>query len=104
MNLKAYLRADFIKKLRPLLIKNKCEVCGKTNELELHHKKPFIDMLNETLSIFNILYKSNTKDYTTTELKNIKYMMLGLQTTIPYITICNDCHIKLHKELDNNKI
>ena len=49
MNLRDLLRQDFWYKIRYNFIKEKCEICGKTNNLHLHHVDRFHNLLMETL-------------------------------------------------------
>ncbi|MDV3426642.1 MAG: hypothetical protein LIR50_05565 [Bacillota bacterium] len=46
MKIEQYLRNEFAKHLRPLLIKDECEICGTDKKLEVHHERQFIDTLN----------------------------------------------------------
>jgi len=98
MLLKSYIRKKFIKYVRPLLIKSKCECCDETIELELHHSKPFSELLNECLDSLGYKYYKNKKNYTDIELQNITNWMIGVQMKIKYDTLCEKCHARLHEK------
>ena len=56
VTLRQLLRQDFGARVRPLLIKSTCEVCGsETEQLHLHHVTYFQDLLSETLENLNNL-------------------------------------------------
>jgi hypothetical protein len=94
MKLEEYLRNDFAKYLKPLLIKNKCEFCNTTDNLQLHHDKQFAEILFETLKELNLINK-DTELYTINELSLIRNIMLSKQIRIKYITLCDKCHQKI---------
>jgi hypothetical protein len=97
LELKEYERVKFAQKLRPLLIKSKCEGCGKTENLELHHMKLFNEIIKESLNDLQLQYK-NTMKYTQLELDLITNVVLGKHLNIEYLTLCEKCHILIHKE------
>lgn len=96
MELKAYERIKFANNLRPLLIKDKCECCGETDKLHLHHDKQFAEMLKETLDRLGYEYKLLKEDYTKEQLENITDMLLGIHIKSTYTTLCEDCHNEIH--------
>lgn len=75
MKLEIYLRNKISNHFNPLVIKDKCEICNSTENLEVHHLYRFRDMLKDTLNELSLEYK-DTDDYTETELLNIKEKML----------------------------
>jgi len=97
MELKAYERIKFANNLRPLLIKNECECCGETDTLHLHHDKQFAQMLKETLDRLGYEYKLKKEDYTREQLENITDMLLGVHIKSTYTTLCEKCHVEIHK-------
>lgn len=99
MNLTEYLRNDFATILRPLIIKDKCEVCGTDEELHLHHVYMFSSYLKRCLSYLKLEYKEDIKEYTTKELKNIRDYMMSAQIRGTYKTLCEPCHREEHKKL-----
>jgi hypothetical protein len=101
MELRKYLRNDFSKYIRNKLIKDKCEYCGEMNDLHLHHVDMFAELLNETLDELD-LKELDTHDYSNKELMLIKNVMLGKQMKIEYVTLCKDCHTKVHDDIDKN--
>lgn len=102
MELKYVLRNDFNKKIKNLIIKDKCEVCGKSYNLEVHHKYAFINLLKDTLNELNLPEYKNREDYSDIELKNIREKMLGKQLNCEYSTLCSDCHKIADEHFDLN--
>ena len=92
-NLKNILRGDYAQYIRPLVIKDKCDLCGNEENLVVHHDKEFSILLDETLKELN-LYKI---EFNEDEFNIIKTYMLGKQIQIKNITLCNKCHTELHK-------
>lgn len=97
MKLELYLRNKLSSKIRPLFIKEQCEICGRGENLHLHHIHLFSEILKETLIELNLDYK-DTLEYTDTELSNISNIILGKHVSLQYITVCNICHRDEHKE------
>ena len=108
--LKNKLRTDYAYYIRPLVIKDKCELCDCEENLVVHHDKEFSILLDETLKELN-LYKL---EFNEDEVNIIKTHMLGKQIQIKNITLCSKCHTELHinkggfsstgKYIDINKI
>lgn len=97
MELNKYLRTIINSKIRPIFIKDKCEVCEKEEGLHLHHVKLFSEILNETL--FDLkLPEKDTDDYNEKELQMIVDVILGRHIQIKYLTLCNKCHQLAHEE------
>lgn len=101
MDLRKYLRHDFTDNIRNKLIKDKCEYCGEMNELHLHHVDMFTELLEETLLELE-LEELDTHEYTKKELNVIRNIMLGKQIKIQYVTLCGDCHRKIHNDIAKN--
>jgi hypothetical protein len=101
MKLRKYLRHDFEDNIRNKLIKEKCDYCGEMNNLHLHHVDMFSELLNETLLELE-LEELDTHDYTKKELNLIRNVMLGKQIKIQYVTLCEDCHRKVHDDITKN--
>jgi len=95
MELKMYLRTYIHNLIRPIYIKNQCEICQSENDLHLHHVKLFSEIVNETLNDLNLEYK-NTEDYTRTTLHIIRDIVLGKHLQIDYLTLCDNCHKDIH--------
>lgn len=100
MDLRLYERAYFNKYIVPIYKKDKCECCGTTEDLDLHHEDRFIDSLRKTLKIFN-LEEKDTDEYTKEELNIITNYMLGMQVKQKYKTLCNKCHMEEHSKRIN---
>lgn len=95
INLKLLLRVDFNNHIRPLVIKDKCEICNSKENLIVHHDKRFVDQLEE---ILNLLYIEDYDNISDEQVKQIKLMMLGSQIKTNNITLCEECHKKAHKD------
>ena len=52
--LKNKLRTDYAYYIRPLVIKDKCDLCGNDKELEVHHTIQFSELFYETLKELNL--------------------------------------------------
>lgn len=99
MNTIIRLRLDFNNKIRPLYIKNQCEYCESTEQLELNHiSKHFATMLHETLDMLGLKYYIEWNEYTDNEKELIRDIMLGKQLRCDYNTLCKECHVKYHDE------
>lgn len=80
--LETYLRTEFSKYIRPIFIKQYCERCNNTENLELHHIKQFSQSLNETLKQLEFEYLNDITKYTEKELMSISDTMIGKQLKI----------------------
>lgn len=98
MKLEQYIRAEINEKLIPLIKKDKCELCGSKENLEVHHIKPFAEILEESLKDLNIDKRDTTK-YTQKELYMITDYILGKHFRYKMITVCKNCHKNIiHKK------
>lgn len=108
MKLDTYLRSIVNKKILRYLNLCKCEKCGSTNNLEIHHKDLyFFEMVDKTLNELGIPYYQDIKLYTDSELENISTYLLGLHMKNEYSILCSNCHTLHHREnvkRRNNKI
>lgn len=101
MVLREYLRKEWQLYVRQVLLKDKCEECGKTGHLHLHHDSDrFEDLLMETLRELNLKEK-DTDDYKQSELNHISNEMIGKQMKIRHRTLCEECHKKAHSKGGN---
>ena len=101
MDIKTHLRSILAQKFIPLVKKDKCEICDSTDRLEVHHETQFIVILEDTLKELNLEIKEDIKDYSEKDLNMITNIILGKHLHLQYLTLCNNCHINIHK---NNKI
>lgn len=95
MNLREQLRNEWSQYIRPLMVKEECEWCGRKDDLHLHHIDRFHNLLVETLEELQ-LQELDTEDYEEFELKQISNFMLAKQLKSEYKTLCRECHLKLH--------
>lgn len=96
MNLDLYLRGHVAAKIRPLFIQSKCEHCNSTNDLHLHHVKPFVKMVDKVLNKFNLELK-DSDDYTEQERYLIVSCVLSEHLNGEYLTLCPQCHHNVHE-------
>ena len=90
------LRLDFNNYIRDNHIKDKCERCGSTENLHLHHVHKFSIQLKRALDILKYSDKENFNDE---EIMILRYVMLGMQCkNNDYITLCDKCHKSHHKK------
>lgn len=101
MKLEQYIRNKTAQHLRPLLIKSECEVCDTSKTLELHHIKPFAELLSECLESLQLQKFDNVEEYSNVELNNITNYMLGVQLQTQHLTVCSECHKDIHEKLGN---
>lgn len=97
MDLNKYLRSIVNDKIRPLFIKDKCEVCNKNEELHLHHVVLFSEIVNGTLEELKMNYRQ-TEEYSNLELNMIVNIVLGKHISMEYLTLCKECHKAVHKD------
>ena len=98
MKLEEYLRTEYSYYIRPLFIKDECELCGTDNNLELHHIQQFSELLKETLQLLHLEYKLDIEDYTKEELQQTSNVILGKQLKCEYLSLCTKCHDRVHKD------
>lgn len=97
MDLGDYVRQYLNYKWTPLVKKDKCEKCGATEDLEIHHVDRFVKLLDDTLVLLDLDYKDTT-EYTKDELTLIRLVMQGKHLDVRTKTLCLDCHNKLHSK------
>ena len=96
MNLDLYLRGHVAAKIRPLFIQSKCEHCNSTDDLHLHHVKPFVKMVDKVLNKLNLELK-DSDDYTEQERYLIVSCVLSEHLNGEYLTLCPSCHHNVHE-------
>lgn len=96
MNLDMYLRGHVATKIRPLFIQLKCEHCNSTDDLHLHHVKPFVKMVDKVLNKLNLELK-DSEDYTEQERYLIVSCVLSEHLNGEYLTLCSQCHHNVHE-------
>jgi hypothetical protein len=99
-----FLRYFINEKVIKYLEKKKCEVCGSTENLRVHHNKElmFVDILRKSLDDLNIEYKRNHGDYTKDEMLKLKVMVLGYHLYGKFHILCENCHIETHQRITKN--
>ena len=86
-NLKNRCRLDFKVYLRDMLLKDRCELCGTTENLILHHEKSFSKMIDETINEVGM-----------ENIQLFRQVMLAKQIMTNSITLCEECHKEVHRE------
>ena len=92
----ANLRTDFATNIRELKLKDKCEFCNSDENLEVHHKKSFADLLDETLIMLGL--DIHLKEIDNDKYELVKHIMRGKQLTSAYLTLCPNCHKLVHEK------
>ena len=96
-NLKNILRGDYAQYIRPLVIKDKCDLCGNDKELEVHHTIQFSELFYETLKELNLEKREYFKEDEENLIRNI---MLGKQVKPKIsVTLCCESHDKTHNNI-----
>lgn len=103
VDLNTYIRIHLNNKWTPLVKGSKCEKCGATENLKLHHIDRFVKLLDDVLVLLDLEHKDST-EYTVKELKMIRLMMQGLHLEIRTKTLCLGCHNNLHKKEDKKVV
>lgn len=91
-DLAVYLRNTVWNKFVPLVKKDKCEVCGGTENLQVHHMYSFAQIIDDTLADLNLKRKP-VGEYSNLELKNIREKVMGKHLLYKYETLCKNCHL-----------
>ena len=91
-NLKNRCRLDFKVYLRDMLLKDRCELCGTTENLILHHEKSFSKMIDETINEVGM-----------ENIQLFRQVMLFKQIMEKNITLCEECHKEIHKEREKEE-
>jgi hypothetical protein len=98
MNIKQLNRNKFQKYIRPLFIKDKCDICENTQGLELHHYIQFDKLFRNAIDKLGYKYEEEIEKYTTEQLELISLVLLGLQIKCKYYTLCDKCHQNMHED------
>lgn len=91
-NLKNRCRLDFKVYLRDMLLKDRCELCGTTENLILHHENSFSKMIDETINEVGM-----------ENIQLFRQVMLAKQIMEKNITLCEECHKEIHKEREKEE-
>lgn len=87
---------DFNKHIKPLLLKNKCELCGITENIDLVYNRDFTDMI---IDVYNLIGAYSIWDTLDEKQANVaRNMLLGMQISNKNYTLCNECHYTFRKE------
>ena len=101
MKIRNYLRQEWNMYLRNVLLRDKCEFCGSTENLHVHHENRFYDLFIETLRELE-MSELEVEEYPEYDLNLLSNVMLGKQLKIEYKTLCRCCHMKLHMAKKRN--
>lgn len=99
MKLDTYLRTVVSQNIFKYINLCKCEKCGSTINLEIHHKNLyFFEMVDKSLDDLGLPHYQDTEQYSDSELEKIAIYLLGLHLKSEYSILCSDCHTLFHKE------
>lgn len=78
---------------RPILERDEfcCQICGAKRNLEVHHLKPFRQILREAASISS-MNLNQYDQWSPEEFEHLRSCILSLHTLEDGITLCRDCH------------
>ena len=78
----------------------KCSLCGETQHLEIHHIKPYKDILKECCEKENLnIYE--WKNWSQEEIERLRISVLNSHTPEIGICVCRLCHMKIDKNRFN---
>lgn len=80
----------------------KCCVSGETENLEVHHIIPFMEIINIACKVTNIELKQNLKDYKKEEFDILLNKVLELHTMEMGVTLTHKKHREFHSIYGNN--
>lgn len=92
--LKHRLRSEYTKYIIPMVKKCECEICKSKENLIVHHEYAFAKQLEDILDELDL----KKDEFSEKEVEIIKMMMLGSQIKYRNVTLCKDCHTKIHSE------
>ena len=75
-----------------MLLKDRCELCGTTENLILHHENSFSKMIDETINEVGM-----------ENIQLFRQVMLAKQIMEKNITLCEECHKEIHKEREKEE-
>lgn len=96
--LRQLIRTKYNSKIKPLYIKDHCEVCGSTEDLQLHHCTFLCIIVNNVLNYLRVEEKETLEEYDEETVYTVINCVLGEHLKIDYKTLCNECHIKEHED------
>lgn len=94
-----FLRTYINNNLTIFINKIKCEICGTTECLQLHHDNQhyFNDILTQALYILGLENKIYIDEYSDKEKDILSNYVLGKHVSLPYQILCKRCHSEYHK-------
>lgn len=76
----------------------KCDMCGGTEHLELHHSgMQFFEMVDKAICDLKLPYHAKIDNYTNDEKDLITIYLLGLHINGNYQILCKKCHTLIHQ-------
>ena len=91
-------RSKFNSRIKNLYIGDKCEKCGSTENLQLHHCCFLHIIINNVLNYLRIEEKESIDDYDEELVYKAISCIMAEHLKIRYKTLCPDCHLKEHAE------
>lgn len=93
--LRSYIRKYFYQHLDIC----KCDICGSTHDLQVHHSDiQFFEMVDKTMQDLNLKYYSDIEFYSDNEKDLIITYILGLHMRSRYQILCKSCHTKIYQQ------
>ena len=102
-SLRKLARSKFNSRIKNLYIGDKCERCGCTENLQLHHCCFLHIIVNNVLNYFRVEEKESIDEYDEETVYKILSCIMAEHLKIRYKTLCSDCHIKEHEECTSDR-
>lgn len=95
-----YLRIYINNNLIIFINRTKCEICGTTKCLHIHHDNQhyFNEILTQALYILDLENKTYIDEYSDKEKDILSNYVLGKHVSLPYQILCKRCHNEYHKK------
>lgn len=98
MKTDAYLRLYVSNHFRKHLKICKCDICGCSNNLEVHHSgMQFFEIVDKACKDLNLKYYINIESYNNKERELLINYVLGIHIRSKYEILCENCHTKIHQ-------
>ena len=91
------VRSKYNSKIKPLYLKDKCEHCGSTEDLQLHHCTYLCIICNNVMNYLNVEDKETLDEYDEDTVYKVVSAVMYEHLKIDYLTLCPECHVKEHE-------
>lgn len=96
--LRQLIRQKFNSRIKNIFIKDACERCGCTENLQLHHCCYLHIITNNVLNYLRIEEKESLDEYDEETVYKVLSCIMAEHLKIRYKTLCPECHAKEHEE------